>query len=72
MRSVDVRIGGRYYAKVSNCICIVRITEPHIESGRHGKGWDAVNEETGRTVYIKTARRLRGVVGTDPKPVIRQ
>lgn len=63
MKKAEVRIGARYHAKVAGRVVIVRITEPHIDGG-HGKGWDAVNEATGRTVRIKTAARLRGKVTT--------
>ena len=60
MKTHEVRIGGRYLALVSGRITTVSITEPHVSYGRHGKGWDAVNEATGRTIHVKTAQRLRG------------
>lgn len=63
MRKADVRIGGKYLAKVSGRVVTVRITEPHLQAGgARDKGWDAVNEATGRPVWIKTAARLRGEV----------
>lgn len=53
----EVKVNGRYTAKISNRIAIVRITG----TSRRG-GWQAVNESTGRTVFIKTAGRLRSAV----------
>lgn len=55
MRKVDVKIGGRYVAKVSEQMTVVRI----VSEVAGGFGWNAVNETTGRTVRIKTAQRLR-------------
>ena len=57
MKASEIQIGGRYYAKVSGKVVIVRIRA----ESRFG-GWDAVNEETRRQVRIKTAQRLRAVV----------
>lgn len=60
MKQAEVIIGRKYYAKVSGRIVVVRITEPHLQSGgARGKGWDAINEATGRQVHIKSAQRLR-------------
>lgn len=58
MKKADVVIGGRYIAKVSDKLVTVRITNPSIY-----KGWDAVNENTGRAVRIKSAQRLRQGAG---------
>lgn len=54
MRKADVVIGGDYRAKVSGRLATVRIVaeSPY-------RGWEARNLETGRTVRIKTAARLR-------------
>lgn len=54
MRKSEVHIGGRYRAKVSERIVTVRL----VSESAYG-GWNAVNEETGRTVRIKSAARLR-------------
>jgi hypothetical protein len=57
MLKTQVVIGGTYTAKVSGKVQPVRIT---------GKspfgGWDAVNTETGRTILVRSARRLRQTV----------
>lgn len=58
MKKRDVQIGGRYYAKVSGSVVVVRITAFLYSRS----GWEAVNEATGRTVQIKSAQRLRGAV----------
>ena len=50
----EVEIGREYVAKVSGKIAVVRI----LRQSPHG-GWEAVNEQTGRAVRIRTAARLR-------------
>jgi hypothetical protein len=55
MKSRDVTLGGRYRAKVSGQIVVVRI----LAVNRYG-GWDGINEATGRAVRIRSAQRLRG------------
>jgi len=49
----DVTIGATYVCKVSNKLTTVKI----LRESDYG-GWDARNEDTGRAVRIKTARRL--------------
>ena len=58
MKKKDVVVGGTYVAKVSERLVRVRITGEN-----RYKGWDALNLVTGRTVYIRTAARLRPVIG---------
>ena len=57
MKKSEVRIGGVYAAKVSGKVVTVRITGEN----RHG-GWGATNQETGKSVRIKSAQRLRAAV----------
>ena len=57
MKKNEVKIGGVYKTKVSNNIVSVKITHE-----RPSGGWDGLNLKTGKTVRIKTAQRLRGVV----------
>lgn len=54
MKKAQITIGGRYVAKVSGGLTIVRILSESLYGG-----WDARNEVTGRAVRIKTAQRLR-------------
>lgn len=54
MKKAQVRVGGRYLAKVSGGLAVVRITG----ESRYG-GWDARNERTGKQVRIRSAQRLR-------------
>lgn len=61
MRKEDVEIGGRYRAKVSRKLTVIRIVAP----AAFGSGWVAVNEQTGRAVRVKSAARLRERVGDD-------
>lgn len=54
MKKSQIKIGGRYVAKISTTLTVVRITG----ESRYG-GWDATNEKTGRAVRIKSAAKLR-------------
>ena len=51
MKKSEVKIGGVYTAKVSGKVGSVRITGEN----RHG-GWDATNQETGKSVRIRVSR----------------
>ncbi len=55
MKKAEVKVGGRYTAKVSDKLTTVRIDAENPRGG-----WDATNEATGKAVRIKSARRLRG------------
>jgi hypothetical protein len=55
MRKSQVKVGGRYIAKVSGREVVVRLTS----ESAWGSGWNAVNEETGRAVRVRSAQRLR-------------
>lgn len=63
MKLKDVEIGGRYVAKVSGRLQVVRITDVRSESnrltGRERTTFVAINEATGRRVTIRSAQRLR-------------
>lgn len=65
MQKSQVRIGGLYMAKVSGQLARVRIES----ESAHG-GWNAVNELTGREVYIRNAGRLRQEVRPAQQPVL--
>lgn len=54
MKKAQVKIHGRYLAKVSGGLSVVKITG----ESPYG-GWDATNETTGRSVRIRSAQRLR-------------
>jgi hypothetical protein len=58
MKKAEVEIGGKYHAKVSGKLTIVRINY-----AGYPKGWNATNMATGRGVHIKSAQRLRGPAG---------
>jgi hypothetical protein len=62
MLKSQVKIGGKYTAKVSNNLVTVRIESEH----RYG-GWTATNLSTMRKVHIKSAQKLRGEVTDKPK-----
>jgi hypothetical protein len=58
MLARDVKLFGRYVAKVSGRHVIVQITD----ESAYG-GWTARSETTGREVRIKSARRLSAMDG---------
>jgi hypothetical protein len=63
MKKHEVKLGGRYSAKVSDKVVVVRIDAEN----PHG-GWEATNEATGKKVHIKSAQRLRGEAGRKAMP----
>lgn len=58
MLKKQIQIGKVYAAKVSNKICAVRIDSVSMYGG-----WNATNLDTGRTIRIKSAAKLRKEVG---------
>ena len=54
MKKAEVKIGGQYFAKVTNKKVVVRI-----DAENRSGGWDATNLSTGKKVRIKTAQRLQ-------------
>ena len=58
MKKNEVQVGGVYSAKVSDKLVEVRIDA----ESRHG-GWEATNLATNKKVRIKSAQRLRAVIG---------
>ena len=57
MKKNEIKVGGKYVAKVSDKLTLVKITGVN----PHG-GWDATNEKTGKPIRIKSAQRLRSAV----------
>lgn len=55
MKKADVKVGGEYYANVTNKKVVVRI-----DSTNSAGGWNATNLSTNKKVRIKTAQRLQG------------
>ena len=69
MKLSEIHVGGRYLAKVSGSVQVVRVTElreipPASWSSR--SAWRtliyAVNETTGRKITIRSPQRLRAPV----------
>jgi len=54
MKKNEVKVGGVYTAKATGKLVPVRI------DATKGTGWSATNLVTGKTIYIKSAQRLRG------------
>ena len=54
MKKTDVQCGARYVVKVSGKLATVQIT-----GASPFGGWVGLNVETGRTVRIRSATRLR-------------
>jgi hypothetical protein len=66
MKLNEVEIGGRYLAKVSGQVAVVRITSideaPASCYSRRKTRIQAVNERTGRAITIRSPQRLRKAV----------
>jgi hypothetical protein len=66
MKLNEVEIGGRYLAKVSGQVAVVRITSideaPASRYSRRTTSIQAVNERTGRAITIRSPQRLRKAV----------
>lgn len=54
MKRRDVELGGHYVARISGRMAVVRLDR----ESPHG-GWDATNVVTGRSVWIRSAAKLR-------------
>jgi hypothetical protein len=61
VKKQDVRTGATYLAKVSGQVVPVKIVQEKWRGDQH-TGWVGTNTETGRSVYIKSAQRLRALV----------
>lgn len=63
MKINEIEIGGRYLAKVSGRLVVVRVTDireaPTSTWSRCRKRIVAVNESTGREITVRSAQRLR-------------
>jgi hypothetical protein len=66
MKLKDIQIGGRYVAKISGRLAVVRVTElkevPALASDRWKTLIYAVNEATGRRITVRSPQRLRSRV----------
>jgi hypothetical protein len=68
MKKNEVQVGGRYHAKVSGRLAVVRVTQideipaPSWSRGRSRTLIYAVNEATGKRVTIRSPQRLRNRV----------
>jgi len=60
MRAREIEVGGRYVAKVSGQLTVVRVISS-TTSGRTGRQtWTCENEKTGRRIVVRSAQRFRG------------
>ncbi len=68
MKNKDIIIGRVYTAKVSGSLQPIKITGHHTRYSGEVGGFDGLNLNTRRKVYIKSARRLRYGVPEDNRP----
>lgn len=61
MKTKEITIGGYYTAKISGRLTVVQII-----CTNHNGGWDAQNTKTGKTVRIRSSRKLRMAVPQKP------
>ena len=76
MKLSEIQVGGRYRAKVSGRLVVVRVSKIEqapafsVTSGNHYRTRiEVVNEATGRRIILRSAQRLRFRVeekGTTP------
>jgi hypothetical protein len=59
IKEKDVVVGGYYVAKISNKLARIRILLITMSRNGVAKAWRAVNLETGQSVNIKSARKLK-------------
>jgi hypothetical protein len=68
MKISDIEVGGRYVAKVSGVLTIVRVLAIRDTWTRNGSSRsviDVVNERTGRRTTFRSAARLRRPAGKE-------
>lgn len=71
MTTKEIKIGGRYLAKVSGILTVVRVVDQYEYPVGHPMGWGRMdtrawrtgwvvrNERTGRTTRVKSPQRFR-------------
>jgi hypothetical protein len=63
MKLNEVQIGGRYLAKVSGSLQVLRVVRLHTRYDsfrkREKTTIECVNERTGRTIVVRSPQRLR-------------
>lgn len=70
MKKSEIKVGGRYAAKVNGRVVVVRvlgIREVGWET-RNPTRYDVVNEATGRKTSFRSATKFRSEVGADARP----
>jgi hypothetical protein len=70
MKKDDIKIGSTYLAKVSGEVVPVTLREEKWKGEKH-TGWVGTNTQTGRSVYVKSAQRLRAQVSAKAAPLAR-
>jgi hypothetical protein len=69
MKAKDIKIGGRYYAKVSGTVQAVRVIRTVERFGFNDNGrthWICINTKTQREIEVKSAQRFRSEI-PDPR-----
>ena len=64
MKKDQVQVGGRYMVEVSGAVVPVELIEEKWSGDKH-VGWVGKNVQTGRSVRIKSAQRLRAVAAKE-------
>ena len=61
MLAKEIEIGGRYVAKVSGVLTIVRVDTKRDGYNGRGTHYDVTNERTGRRTTFRSAAKFRRV-----------
>lgn len=59
MKQTEIRVGGRYRAKVSGREVVVKVDAIATRQSTGRKTFSGVNEATGRRVHFRSAQRFR-------------
>lgn len=62
MKAKDIKVGGKYVAKVSNRLTVVVVTGTR-ENYNGRTVYDVINVRTGRRLWFSSAAKFRKVAG---------
>lgn len=69
MKKAEIKVGGRYLAKVNDAIVVVRVDVIEARFGG-GDSYHVTNMKTGRTTTFRSAAKFRGLAPEDPNPAV--
>lgn len=69
MKTRSIEVGGRYTAKVSGAMVVLRVRSifTRCVGNRDVMRFECVNESTGRNIVVRSPQRFRAPVGKDER-----